>query len=102
MSNSQNSWDSSDILRPRLHSISSVSASSPLSVNMSHDHLMTLGIYPGEPHLLLRTPPEDRFRYRYDTEMSGTHGSLQGKKIGKEKFLPTVELINYPSEALIR
>lgn len=48
LSNSQSSWDSDEILRHRLHSVSSASASSPLSVNMSHDHLMTLGIYPNE------------------------------------------------------
>lgn len=63
---------------------------------------MFMQIFNFTAHLLLKIPPEDRFRYRYDTEMSGTHGSLQGKKVGKEKCLPTIELVNYPSEALIR
>lgn len=53
-------------------------------------------------HLELTVPPETRFRYRYDTEMSGTHGSLQGVRQGGEKCVPTVELVNFPYEALIR
>lgn len=53
-------------------------------------------------HLVMKVPPENRFRYRYDTEMSGTHGSLQGIRAGKDKLLPTVELVNFHSEALIR
>lgn len=47
-------------------------------------------------------PPENRFRYRYDTEMSGTHGSLQGIRTGREKSVPTVQLFNFSEEALIR
>ncbi|EEB16500.1 hypothetical protein Phum_PHUM424570 [Pediculus humanus corporis] len=55
-----------------------------------------------EACLILTIPPENRFRYRYDTEMSGTHGSLQGIRTGRDKSAPTVQLLNYPHEALIR
>ncbi|KAK6645142.1 hypothetical protein RUM43_001418 [Polyplax serrata] len=55
-----------------------------------------------EAHLMLTVPPETRFRYRYDTEMSGTHGSLQGIQTGRDKSVPTVKLLNFPHEALIR
>lgn len=48
-SSSQGSWEANDLLRQRPQSVSSVPAgSSPLSVNMTQDQLMTFGIYPGD------------------------------------------------------
>lgn len=47
-SSSQSSWEANDVLRHRPHSVNSVPGSSPLSVNMTQDQLMTFGIYPGE------------------------------------------------------
>ncbi|KAB0802639.1 hypothetical protein PPYR_04825 [Photinus pyralis] len=57
-----------------------------------------------EPCLRMREPPVDKFRFRYKSEMSGTHGSLNGKTSdrSRKQTFPSVELLNYDKEAVIR
>lgn len=47
--------------------------------------------------------PIDKFRFRYKSEMHGTHGSLTGQGTSSPtKRYPTVRLNNFDGEALIR
>ncbi|KAJ8958306.1 hypothetical protein NQ318_017452 [Aromia moschata] len=48
--------------------------------------------------------PTDRFRFRYKSEMAGTHGSLTGMNSDKSRkqTYPTVELKNCTGRAIIR
>uniref|UniRef100_A0A2M4BAT5 Putative ipt domain of the transcription factor nfkappab n=1 Tax=Anopheles marajoara TaxID=58244 RepID=A0A2M4BAT5_9DIPT len=56
-----------------------------------------------EPHLVILEQPVDKFRFRYQSEMHGTHGSLMGARTEKaKKTFPTVELRGYAGEAKIR
>ncbi|XP_055625537.1 nuclear factor NF-kappa-B p110 subunit isoform X2 [Toxorhynchites rutilus septentrionalis] len=55
------------------------------------------------PHLVILEQPVDKFRFRYQSEMHGTHGSLMGVHTEKsKKTFPTVELRGYQGEAKIR
>nr|CAD7604495.1 unnamed protein product [Timema genevievae] len=56
------------------------------------------------PCLVIREEPVDRFRFRYKSEMIGTHGSILGRNSEKmrKKSYPTVELCNYNGSAIIR
>ncbi|CAH0605856.1 unnamed protein product [Chrysodeixis includens] len=56
------------------------------------------------PKLYITEQPQNHFRFRYVSEMVGTHGCLLGKSNGtnKAKTHPTVELVNYSGKALIR
>ncbi|KAJ8914585.1 hypothetical protein NQ315_017290, partial [Exocentrus adspersus] len=58
------------------------------------------------PCLKFIEEPIDRFRFRYKSEMAGTHGSLTGMRSDKSRkqTYPTVELKNYlaPAPAIIR
>uniref|UniRef100_A0A182QGU8 RHD domain-containing protein n=1 Tax=Anopheles farauti TaxID=69004 RepID=A0A182QGU8_9DIPT len=57
----------------------------------------------GEPHLVILEQPVDKFRFRYQSEMHGTHGSLMGIRTEKsKKTFPTVELRGYSGEAKVR
>ncbi|KAJ8727515.1 hypothetical protein PYW07_001634 [Mythimna separata] len=57
-----------------------------------------------KPCLRITEQPQNHFRFRYVSEMVGTHGCLLGKSVGpnKQKTHPTVELLNYSGKALIR
>ncbi|PZC86585.1 hypothetical protein B5X24_HaOG206146 [Helicoverpa armigera] len=57
-----------------------------------------------KPFLRITEQPQNHFRFRYVSEMVGTHGCLLGKSYGsnKTKTHPTVELLNYRGKALIR
>ncbi|XP_035794403.1 nuclear factor NF-kappa-B p105 subunit-like isoform X2 [Anopheles albimanus] len=56
-----------------------------------------------EPYLVIQEQPVDKFRFRYQSEMHGTHGSLMGVRTEKaKKTFPTVELRGYAGEAKIR
>uniref|UniRef100_A0A2M4AE14 Putative ipt domain of the transcription factor nfkappab n=1 Tax=Anopheles triannulatus TaxID=58253 RepID=A0A2M4AE14_9DIPT len=56
-----------------------------------------------EPYLVILEQPVDKFRFRYQSEMHGTHGSLMGARTEKaKKTFPTVELRGYAGEAKIR
>ncbi|XP_045446930.1 nuclear factor NF-kappa-B p110 subunit [Melitaea cinxia] len=56
------------------------------------------------PELRIVEQPHNYFRFRYRSEMLGTHGSLQGKSstTNKPKTHPAVELKNFSGKALIR
>ncbi|XP_058053834.1 nuclear factor NF-kappa-B p110 subunit isoform X2 [Anopheles bellator] len=56
-----------------------------------------------DPHLVILEQPVDKFRFRYQSEMHGTHGSLMGNRTEKsKKTFPTVELRGYAGEAKVR
>ena len=60
-------------------------------------------IFNHNAHLVILEQPVDKFRFRYQSEMHGTHGSLMGVKTEKsKKTYPTVELRGYHGEAKIR
>lgn len=45
------------------------------------------------PHLVIIEQPVDKFRFRYQSEMHGTHGSLMGVHTEKsKKTFPAVQL----------
>lgn len=55
------------------------------------------------PHLVILEQPVDKFRFRYQSEMHGTHGSLMGVHTEKsKKTFPSVELRGFQGEAKIR
>uniref|UniRef100_A0A6M2DPR1 Putative ipt domain of the transcription factor nfkappab n=1 Tax=Xenopsylla cheopis TaxID=163159 RepID=A0A6M2DPR1_XENCH len=55
-----------------------------------------------EPHLVIVEQPVEKFRFRYRSEMMGTHGSLMARRSEKgRKIYPTVELKNYSGPATI-
>ncbi|KAM3967264.1 LOW QUALITY PROTEIN: nuclear factor NF-kappa-B p110 subunit-like [Aphomia sociella] len=56
------------------------------------------------PFLRIIEQPQDHFRFRYKSEMVGTHGCLLGKSwvANKTKTHPTIELVNYTGRAIIR
>ncbi|XP_018565825.1 nuclear factor NF-kappa-B p110 subunit isoform X2 [Anoplophora glabripennis] len=59
---------------------------------------------PNNPSLHFVEQPTDRFRFRYKSEMAGTHGSLTGIKSDKSRkqTYPTVELRNFVGPVIIR
>lgn len=58
---------------------------------------------PGKPFLEIIEKPIDKFRFRYKSEMHGTHGSLTGQGASRSnKRFPTVRLNDFNGEALIR
>ncbi|XP_059056630.1 nuclear factor NF-kappa-B p110 subunit [Achroia grisella] len=60
--------------------------------------------YEYQPCLRIVEQPQDHFRFRYKSEMVGTHGCLLGKSYvaNKSKTHPTIELLNYSGRAIIR
>lgn len=55
------------------------------------------------PHLVIIEQPVDKFRFRYQSEMHGTHGSLMGVHTEKsKKTFPAVQLRGFQGEAKIR
>ncbi|XP_076234971.1 nuclear factor NF-kappa-B family member relish isoform X2 [Calliopsis andreniformis] len=58
----------------------------------------------GEPHLTIVEQPIEKFRFRYKSEMIGTHGSLVSSSYanGRKKQAPTVRLHNFMENAIIR
>lgn len=66
---------------------------------------MTGGIHQtsNQPYLVITEQPVDKFRFRYKSEMHGTHGSLTGQMTSRsKKTFPTVRLHNFYGEAWIR
>lgn len=57
-----------------------------------------------QPELVIVEQPQNHFRFRYKSEMIGTHGCILGKSSSnsKTKTHPTVELKNYAGKALLR
>lgn len=57
----------------------------------------------GKPYLQITEQPIDKFRFRYKSEMHGTHGCLTGSSTNKQKrSYPTVQLNNFHGDAIIR
>ncbi|CAL7951942.1 unnamed protein product [Xylocopa violacea] len=58
----------------------------------------------GAPYLKILEQPIEKFRFRYKSEMVGTHGSLVGSSSNntRSKNAPTVELCNFLDNAVIR
>ncbi|CAG9768669.1 unnamed protein product [Ceutorhynchus assimilis] len=56
------------------------------------------------PYLRFIEQPTNKFRFRYKSEMAGTHGSLSGMNSDKSRkqTYPTVELVNCPENAEVR
>ncbi|XP_055907309.1 nuclear factor NF-kappa-B p110 subunit-like [Eupeodes corollae] len=53
--------------------------------------------------LILHEEPTEKFRFRYKSEMHGTHGSLNGQRSEKNrKTFPEVELKNFTGQGVIR
>ncbi|KAK2584999.1 hypothetical protein KPH14_008528 [Odynerus spinipes] len=87
----------------------SLSTGSPMSTTSSPSHMptyMSLDNYTaiGEPHLVILEQPVEKFRFRYKSEMIGTHGSLVGASSmsSRKKNAPTVKLQNFNDKAIIR
>lgn len=56
-----------------------------------------------QPRLIILEQPADKFRFRYSSEMHGTHGSLMGEHTSKnKKSYPQVKLEGFHGKAVIR
>ncbi|XP_012271308.1 nuclear factor NF-kappa-B p100 subunit isoform X2 [Orussus abietinus] len=88
-SRSSNSEQSpASVLSPQIHSNNFLSAN-----NMFNE----------KPQLKIVVQPIERFRFRYRSEMMGTHGTLMGNinGTGRRKNAPSVEIRNYSGEKAI-
>ncbi|XP_034940052.1 nuclear factor NF-kappa-B p110 subunit isoform X2 [Chelonus insularis] len=56
------------------------------------------------PELVILDQPIEKFRFRYKSEMMGTHGSLASANstTRRKRHAPTVQLRNFPGSAIIR
>lgn len=61
---------------------------------------MSMNTKMNEPFLEITEQPIDKFRFRYITEMKGTHGMITGQH--SKKTFPSIRLRNFNGEALIR
>merc|ERR1719445_1209405 len=51
----------------------------------------------GMCHIKIIEEPEEKFRFRYKSEMQGTHGCIHGRSYTKKsKKFPTVQIQNVP------
>ena len=49
-----------------------------------------------EPHLVVVEQPQSKFRFRYKSEMVGTHGQLKAERADRNKAIfPTVKVVNF-------
>ncbi|GAB0099885.1 Nuclear factor NF-kappa-B p110 subunit [Sergentomyia squamirostris] len=56
-----------------------------------------------QPRLVIIHQPQDKFRFRYKSEMHGSHGCLMAATTDKaKKLFPTVELEGFNGEAIIQ
>ena len=46
----------------------------------------------GGPHLNILEQPQERFRFRYESELGGTHGQLAGRSGADRRSFPTVKV----------
>ncbi|KYN36803.1 hypothetical protein ALC56_08594 [Trachymyrmex septentrionalis] len=112
--NDLTSMDSTSVLSPFSSSGSqgNISMTSPMSTSSSPMHvtddyinLTNAVTILGEPYLSIMVQPVEKFRFRYKSEMVGTHGSLLGVYTGRKRNknnVPTVKLHNYSDNAIIR
>ncbi|XP_035725078.1 nuclear factor NF-kappa-B p100 subunit-like isoform X2 [Vespa mandarinia] len=80
---------------------------SPMSTTSSPSHMSTYVLddfIAGEPHLVITEQPIEKFRFRYKSEMIGTHGSLvaSNNMSAHRKTAPTVQLRNFHDKAIVR
>ncbi|XP_026673518.1 nuclear factor NF-kappa-B p110 subunit isoform X2 [Ceratina calcarata] len=92
---------------PHTGSQGAPSAASPMSAMFSsiqNADLLLEGITFEVPYLTILDQPSEKFRFRYKSEMVGTHGSLMGSNSNnnRSKSAPTVKLNNYSESAIIR
>ncbi|XP_031633420.1 nuclear factor NF-kappa-B p110 subunit-like isoform X2 [Contarinia nasturtii] len=71
-----------------------------ISSNANEYFVNTMNTKMDEPFLEIMEQPIDKFRFRYKSEMHGTHGMLTGQH--SKKTFPAVRLRNFTGEALIR
>lgn len=98
------SWPSPNGMNmyPPTPSPSASSLSGHFSPTYSDEGEMSNGTL-DRPYLRIVEQPVAGFRFRYRSEMQGAHGSLSGRKeSSKKKTFPTVELVNFDGEAIIR
>ncbi|XP_018398619.1 PREDICTED: nuclear factor NF-kappa-B p100 subunit isoform X2 [Cyphomyrmex costatus] len=105
---------STDVLSPFSSSGSqgNISMTSPMSTSSSPMHFtddyinLTNAVTAlGEPYISILVQPMEKFRFRYKSEMVGTHGSLLGVYSGRRRNknnVPTVKLHNFLDKAIIR
>lgn len=87
-----------------------MSVTSPMSTSSSpmhgtDDYINLTNAVLGEAYLSILVQPMDKFRFRYRSEMVGTHGSLLGIFNGRKRnknSVPTVKLHNFMDKAIIR
>ena len=101
--------NSQGICSPFSGSQGTASAASPMSTSVSPLHVtdympLKKVTVIGESYLTIVEQPTEKFRFRYKSEMIGTHGSLGAANIcgGGKKRAPTVRLHNYLENAVIR
>lgn len=96
------------ISQTRSSSVSPSSTYSDASLAVSTFQNLNIGstnmvVMESSPYLAITEQPVDKFRFRYKSEMHGTHGSLTGVNTSKSKrFFPSVHLNNFSGDALIR
>ncbi|XP_012346984.1 nuclear factor NF-kappa-B p110 subunit [Apis florea] len=98
-----------DIYNPLYGSQGTASVNSPMSAllsPLSNSEFLPLkdAIIIETPYITILEQPVDKFRFRYKSEMVGTHGSLVGSSNNnnRRKNAPTVQLHKYPNNAIIR
>lgn len=81
-------------------------SSSPMHVTEDYINLTNAAVQVlGEPYITILVQPMDKFRFRYKSEMVGTHGSLLGASNGRRRNknnVPAVQLHNFLDKAIIR
>ncbi|KAF0294729.1 Nuclear factor NF-kappa-B p110 subunit [Amphibalanus amphitrite] len=70
---------------------------------MDVPHITPLtGLHMGGPQLKIVEQPQERFRFRYESELGGTHGQLAGRSGADRRSFPTVKLDGFNHRATIR
>lgn len=73
------------------------------NLNMQHVTAPMYNTASSQPKLTIIEEPADKFRFRYSSEMHGTHGSLMGEHTKKnQKSYPQIRLEGYQGKAVIR
>lgn len=79
--------------------------SSPMHATDDYINLTNTVTLLGEANISILVQPMEKFRFRYKSEMVGTHGSLLGVFNGRKRNknnVPTVRLNNFLDKAIIR
>lgn len=75
------------------------SSGSPGHLSSAQDYLSSMSDprYTGQCGIVLLEEPEEKFRFRYKSEMQGTHGCIHGSNSKKKaKSFPTIQVVNVP------